>query len=350
MLTATYLCTKSYGSVLGQYFAAMYPEKVGRLIIDGVLDAINYRAAWWTSIDDTDAVLDSFFHFCHQAGPLKCPLYAQTPSRIRERFDDIVQSVSKNPIPVPFGSAGPTVFTKKVLLEQIFIATYKPIQAFSIIADTIIAIESRNSTALANITADSGVECNCKGSAPIPWLAENEAFYAIACSDADKLAESPGDWDNYFQVLTGKSAWAGPFLSKLYLECAEWKISAKARYTGPLAANNTYHPMLIVSTEYDPVCPLKDAMAVQKRYNGSRLLVQNSYGHCSLSAPSLCTAKHVRAYFVNGTLPEEGATCDVDELPFVGAVEQAGTMSVKDIELLGALKALGGAVPMFGNF
>ena len=40
---------QSYGSVLGQYFAAMYPDKVGRLAIDGVYDGYNYRAGLWSS-------------------------------------------------------------------------------------------------------------------------------------------------------------------------------------------------------------------------------------------------------------------------------------------------------------
>ncbi|EPT01002.1 hypothetical protein FOMPIDRAFT_15813, partial [Fomitopsis schrenkii] len=74
---------------------------------------------------------------------------------------------------------------------------------------------------------------------------------------------------------------------------------------------NTTHPLLIVSPRYDTVCPLSDAERVHERYS-SGLLVQNSYGHCSLAAPSLCTAKYVREYFEDGTLPEEGTVCEVD--------------------------------------
>ncbi|KAI0761843.1 hypothetical protein BD413DRAFT_485329 [Trametes elegans] len=42
-----------------------------------------------------------------------------------------------------------------------------------------------------------------------------------------------------------------------------------------------------VSTQYDPVCPLADARAVERRFDGAALPVQNSYGHCTTSAPSL---------------------------------------------------------------
>ena len=102
------------------------------------------------------------------------------------------------------------------------------------------------------------------------------------------------------------------------MQCVEWTLRPKWRWTGPLAAEETAHPLLVVSTRYDPVTPLAQAQAVVRRFGGAALLTQESYGHCSVSSPSLCTAKHIREYFVNGTLPEDGATCEVDELPFVG--------------------------------
>ncbi|KIP03649.1 hypothetical protein PHLGIDRAFT_59395, partial [Phlebiopsis gigantea 11061_1 CR5-6] len=74
----------------------------------------------------------------------------------------------------------------------------------------------------------------------------------------------------------------------------------------------TAHPLLVVSLRYDPVCPLSNAQKVTARYRGARLLVQNSHGHCSPTAPSVCTAKHVRRYFEKGVLPAEGIVCEPD--------------------------------------
>ena len=68
----------------------------------------------------------------------------------------------------------------------------------------------------------------------------------------------------------------------------------------------------------------------------------------SMSAPSVCTAKHVRAYMEDGTLPEEGTVCEPDELPFVGQVSDVRAMSTEDVKLLEALRGLSEVVPMFG--
>lgn len=44
----------------------------------------------------------------------------------------------------------------------------------------------------------------------------------------------------------------------------------------------------------------------------SRLLVQKSSGHCSLSTASSCTQAVFRRFFVHGELPEDETMCEVD--------------------------------------
>lgn len=332
----------------------MYPDKIGRLIIDGVYDATEYRAGlWFENLEDTDKVLASFFEFCHQAGPSKCKVYAPTVQEIERTVGEIIKNLSQAPIPMPFAPKGPSLFTKKTLHMLMFSSTYSPLSDFKFIAETLVAIKTQNTTtlALAAQRLSQGAECNCKET--IPWLAENEAFYAIACGDIDKLPpDGPGDFVTHLDELSKLSPFASPIWGIHYLQCSHWKLNAKWRYTGPFAAQNTSHPMLILSAKFDPVCPLKHAQAVQKRYKQSALLVQNSYGHCTIKSPSLCTAKNVRAYFVNGTVPEEGTVCEVEELPFIGAVnESMRTLSAGDAELLDALKGLASiGLPKFGNF
>ena len=65
---------------MGQYFAAMYPDKVKRMIIDGVYNSNNYRAGLWDSnLADIDDNIDMLFSYCHQAGPDRCDIYEYSP-------------------------------------------------------------------------------------------------------------------------------------------------------------------------------------------------------------------------------------------------------------------------------
>ncbi|KAI0820044.1 alpha/beta-hydrolase [Trametes gibbosa] len=338
----------SYGSVLGQYFSAIYPDKVGRVIIDGVYDSHNYRDALWnTNLADMEAVIDSFFHFCHKAGPEKCSVYESSPAKIRARYFALLESVEAAPVPIA-GASPPLIITRRVLQTQIFRAAYSPLATFALVADTMFALERNNETALVDLAPKIVNPTECKCALPDPGLADNEAFSAIACGDADVHPYDAATYEAYYQGLAKASPLAAPLWAQHYLQCSQWLIRPKGRYTGPLEAANTSHPLLVISPRYDPVCPLSDAKNVQKRYGGSALLVQNSYGHCSLSAPSLCTAKHIQAYMVNGTLPTPGTVCEVEELPLVGSVQDVGALSAEDSELLEALKGLTAEVPMFG--
>ena len=51
----------------------------------------------------------------------------------------------------------------------------------------------------------------------------------------------------------------------------------------------------------------------------------------------------------DGTLPEEGAVCEADELPFIGSVTDVSVMFADDQELLEAIRGLSVVVPQFGG-
>ena len=190
--------------MLGQYFAAMYPERVGRVVIDGVYDAHDYRAgSWQTNLADTEEVVSSLFDFCHRAGPRKCALYEPTPGAIRARYFDAVASVAEHPFPVTLADP-PFVVTRKALLAQLFHASYTPLTAFSAVVDTVVALEARNASALAALAPKLAGEipkCDCAGDAAAPWLASTEAFGAIACGDAEAVKYDPAAFAAYYDAL-----------------------------------------------------------------------------------------------------------------------------------------------------
>ena len=69
-----------------------------------------------------------------------------------------------------------------------------------------------------------------------------------------------------------------------------------------------------------------------KRFPGSVALEQASQGHCSISSPSLCTAKYVRSYFQTGKLPANGTVCEVDQVPFGNDTKTADELEVLNVE------------------
>lgn len=324
----------------------MYPDKVGRVVIDGILDAYDYQSTQGLNLLHTDEILSSFFDLCAQAGPVKCPLYEPNASHIRARVTRILAELERAPVPVPFAPKGPRVITMDMMHTIMFTATYQPIPEFPALAAILVALEARNASALAAIPElfrwSAKFEC---AASPVWAQINNEAMYAIMCSDATLDAARIMDFEEFFEKLSALSPFFAPVSALYHLQCTEWQMSAKWKYAGPMAAQATAHPLLILASTFDNVTPLESAQSVLGRYQGARLLVQNSRGHSTFAAPSLCTARHVRGYFVDGTVPEEGMVCEVDELPFVGDVvgehgASTQALSVEDAELLDTLKLL----------
>ena len=92
-------------------------------------------------------------------------------------------------------------------------------------------------------------------------------------------------------------------------------MNATERYAGNFAVK-TKNPILVVSNSLDPVTPLVSAQNMTETFEGARLLVSDGYGHVSFGNPNVCMARHAQAYFANGTLPEVGARCVIEAVPF----------------------------------
>lgn len=107
------------------------------------------------------------------------------------------------------------------------------------------------------------------------------------------------------------------------IPCSRWKMRAKERYTGAFENIQTANPLLFVGNTFDPLTPLISAKNASAAFPGSRVLQSNSYGHTSLSQPSLCIAKWIRSYFTNGTLPSDGVICEPSVPTFASVNDSA---------------------------
>lgn len=72
---------------------------------------------------------------------------------------------------------------------------------------------------------------------------------------------------------------------------------------------------------------------------GSQIVEVKGYGHCSDAMPSLCVARHVKAYFDDGIVPENHTQCEVDGDYFPShdedekVIEGRGLLSFSDPEM-----------------
>ncbi|KAJ6510771.1 Alpha/Beta hydrolase protein, partial [Mycena sanguinolenta] len=294
----------SYGSVLGATFAAMFPQHVGRLVIDGVMDAEDYYATKWSkNLFDADKAWMSFIDIdgCVAAGPSACALYASTSAEIIAKVDKIYASLRTCPIPVRTNNASGLIdwtFVRGVIFGSLL----SPYAFFSTEARILEDLYQGDGTSLFEITQHPASQCACD---PSEYQFERlpEALYGVLCNDGERISPDYDDVAGHYERLSETSSWADMW-ALLRMPC----LCVPSR---PFVANTSF-PLLLVGNTMDPVTPLWAAKKMSEGFAGSVVLTQDSPGHCSIASVSLCTFKYIREYFLDGTLPESGTVCAVD--------------------------------------
>ncbi|SJL01172.1 uncharacterized protein ARMOST_04490 [Armillaria ostoyae] len=298
----------SYGTVLGSTFAAMFPDKVERMILDGVVDVDGYYSGdWRNELVDADKDMESFFDGCVAAGPNACAFYAPTAEEISDNLDSLYNSLLIQPVPVVSSSFYGFV-DYGVLRTAIWNALYAPYIYFSILAEGLTSLAAGNGTIIYGMQATAYDPSSVYDNS---W----EAEIAISCGDALNNTDSVADLFAYWDDVKGLSTFANSLLIKQRTSCSGWKFHREGRFTGPITGNTSY-PILFIGNTADPVTPLSGAKKLSSAFPGSVVLTQNASGHTSAFSSSECTYAYVQAYFQNGTLPSDGTVCEVESEMF----------------------------------
>jgi hypothetical protein len=237
----------SYGSLLGQTFAAMHPDRVGRLAIDGVMNPVDYYNGYWlANLQDSDNIIAKFCDYCFEAGPTKCPLYTGTSGRdIEARFEEIVFRLKDNPIPV-LSSRGAEVVTFGDVLLKVMTAMCFPYAAaesmFRLIAD----IKDGNVTNIADGKQASlepaGISLECLRDGPYSdaclsgnYISGIGANQMIGCMDGAlgggrNLTKS--EFKRYLALLKQQSKWYSPGWSHIKMACVGVNVEPAWVYEG----------------------------------------------------------------------------------------------------------------------
>jgi pimeloyl-ACP methyl ester carboxylesterase len=123
----------SYGTVIGTTFAPLYPERVGRVILDGVVDSPDYyNCSALSAIQDSDKALDHLLQLCFESGSReKCGLYNPPGvEEIQTTLLSIMDSVKGNPFPAGLsGDRGSQLIIASDLDLALHMALYFPLES-----------------------------------------------------------------------------------------------------------------------------------------------------------------------------------------------------------------------------
>jgi len=262
---------------------------------------------------------------------------------LKSYLDDFLEKLEEEPIAVYVNQSNyGAVTSRSIKTNGIFPALYKPSPTWSQLAANLAALLQGDPIPCYEAYSDS-------------WLArffidESNAF--VTMNDNWKTgSEAPlhgiKALQNFTLSIPPDSKLVSRYQASDIFNRASWGIPTThnfhPQYHPEYPKFKTAEPILILSTSYDPVCPLISAKKAHMSFEGSGLVEQKSFGHCSVSMPSICTAKHVQRYFYEGILPKEGATCEIDAEYFpppTSSISAQNDLNHEDAVLLEALQDL----------
>lgn len=301
---------QSYGTLLGQTYAGLFPNRTARMVIDGVVDQFEWYNSTlpWKDYQDGKRVFWGFFDECIKAGAEACPLasLSENPDILNKIVENFGTKIKYDQMAVYINDTNFGAVSYAYLWYSAILPTlYKSVtwQALSIIL-----LEAMQGNATLAYEAYGGpASYSAKGIPP------DEAIYFYRLNDGLSGKEFwPQTNEEMIQMLEPFYI-MNPFMyaaNSFYWAKAQWAIPTTHSYV-PQAGVKTKYPLLVLSNDYDPVCSLDSAKTALTSFADARLVTLNAYGHCTFYQNSACANNYVKQYYTSGSLPEQGATCEV---------------------------------------
>ena len=297
---------QSYGTLLGQTYANMFPRRVRAMALDGVVDPRvimrGSEARWADSIAELDRGLSLFERLCGRAGPTRCALAAE--GSVAKRVGRLLARLRRGAIPAP--AAQPPGALRYADAQVALFATLSNPRSWPQLARDLDRAAHDDGSALATLgrTALAGVR-SAAGDPPV----------AVSCADTPSR-QPLAAWPKVIARLKRVSRIGGPFVGWTgWAPCASWPARSSHRYTGPWNAT-TRNPILVIGTRFDTGTPYANARGVARLLGNAVLLTHDGYGHTSEADPSRCVERATRAYLAKLRTPRPGTVCRSDRRPF----------------------------------
>ncbi|VUC22505.1 unnamed protein product [Clonostachys rosea] len=315
----------SYGTLLGNTFASMFPGRVSRMLLDSLIDADDY-------IQDGTSIT-----------PVDAETYSdKSAGGIRKKIDNLIQNLEQNPA-VEVHNRRIQLVISHIAKDAIRQMMYQPIVQYGLALKVLaLAVASSYSvlldTAAGNANTVSQTDMCVQAGASLPlseFSAANEAgiavFYGDSCQNPElhnaTWAENTAKHFSEQSVITEES-W-----SHVALSCSGWKFNPKYPYRGPFGylgpkkdeKNAPDALVLFLSNHYDHATPLFNAYRMSQQHSGSTVAIQEAAGHCTLlTSTSKCIKDIGSRYFATDVVPANKTICQPDCQPGIPYKECPG--------------------------
>lgn len=286
----------SYGTQLGATYAALYPARVGRMVLDGGIDlTLDSHQVNLQQAEGFERALRNYVQSC-QAGS-GCPLTGGVEDGLAQ-IKGLVERAKADPLPTASGRE----LTQSLAFYGIAVTLYAN-ETWSYLSQALgQALDKGDGTALLAF-ADIYNKRNADGT-----FASNsmEVFRAVNCldsasaTDVETMRREAAEILAVAPTLGASFGYGGVF-------CEDWPYPPVEQDLD-LSAEGA-PPIVVIGTTQDPATPYAWSQGLAGTLSSGVLVTFEGEGHTAYGRSNDCIASAVDGYLVDGAVPADGLTC-----------------------------------------
>ena len=285
----------SYGTFLGTTYAALFPDKVGRFVLDGALQpGLSTMQVAEGQTEGIQTALDAYIADCVEAA--SCPL-GQNANDAQQRLRQLLVDTDTTPL----RTDDPERPLNQALAFTGVVATLYSRSSWPSLSDALRAALNGNGQPLLSL-ADGYLNRSDEG-----YIGnELQANAAINCLDEEIVG---GPTTLPASQFMAASPIAGDIMYGLAARgCGDWPL--KTTLTSPDYSAPGTPPILVVGTTRDPATPYVWAEELARTLDSGVLLTRVGDGHTAYTSGNPCIVATVNAFLVDGTIPADRTRCE----------------------------------------
>ncbi|OAR24695.1 peptidase [Streptomyces sp. ERV7] len=280
----------SYGTELGGTYAHLFPQRVGRAVLDAVVDP----------------TADSVGHARNQATGFQRALEdylkstGQDPKQGTERIAGLLSRLDERPLPTASGRK----LNQTLALTGIVMPLYSK-ESWPYLTQALAEVQERGTGNLLLAMADSYNDRSKSGG----YGTQSHSQRAISCDDT-KARPTAAQARALLPEFRRISPVFGEFLAwDTAGWCANWPVAGERDV--PEASAPGAGPVLVVGTTGDPATPYEGAKKMADKLGAGVgvLLTNKGEGHGAYTKGNTCVLRTVDAYLLEGKVPANGSVC-----------------------------------------
>lgn len=290
----------SYGSQIGYTYAELYPEKVGRMVLDSIVDhTVSGLYSVQSESTSLEATLHKFFDWCNKNNT--CALHSQ--SDIVGFFKNLSSTAEKTPLPAPSCSQqGTNACRPDVDFGELIDSVHSglmlensPLGGWSQLAEHLLQASKGDA---ANLSAPFYTN---ETKSSTDW-----AFLAISCQDWENAA-SFRDLQNIEHIasLLSPITKGNSENLALFARCVGWPTKLTNPQRNLRSSIKRSPEILLVNSYWDPVTSVQFAASIREQIPNASLVFRNGSGHTSYVLGGE-VAEAMNGFLVEGKMPPDG--------------------------------------------